>query len=262
MLLGAVIAAGGDPGRDSELLAYAGGAPCKALIDLSGRTVLDLVVGALLGSGRVGRVVVVGLPERVRPDLGPRVTHLSDAGGIVQNHEAGVAHLCAAGQAPERIVLASGDIPLITPRIVSDLIDQCLPYDVDYCYSIVSRDVMERAFPGSGRTFVPLVEGWFAGGDVGVARASILQVSRGKLREVIGARKTFWRQVRAIGLDTLFLLLIRRLTIARLEQRAVKALGITGKAVICPHAEVAMDVDKPHHLDVVRNALARRAQGE
>ena len=50
--------------------------------------------------------------------------------------------------------------------------------------------------------------------------------------------------------------------IAKVEQRIEKVLGFTGKAAICPYPEVAMDVDKPHHLDVVRAAWERRQRQE
>lgn len=254
-MLDAVVTAGGDPARDADLLASAQGAPVKAMIAHRGKTLLEYVTLALLGTGRIRRVVVVGLPSEHRLDLGPAVSYLADHGGLVENADAGVAHLVSLGDCSERIVLASSDIPLITPEIVCDLIDQCLPVDADYCYAIVRQEVMERAFPGSGRTFIPLGDGRFAGGDLGLLKPSILRVRRDVLNELIGHRKTFWKQVRAVGLSTLVLLLIRRLTIAHLERRCHKVLGILGRAVICPHAEVAMDVDKPHHLEIVRQAL-------
>jgi molybdopterin-guanine dinucleotide biosynthesis protein A len=257
-VLDAVIMAGGDPGRNADLLSCAGNAPAKALIRHEGKTFLEYIVSALHGSGRIRRVVVVGLPAEHRLDLGPRVTHLPDQGGMVANAQAGIAHIASDGEGSERIVLASSDIPLITPAIVNAFIDQCQPHDVDFCYAIVRQEVMERAFPGSGRTFVPLAEGRFAGGDLSLLKPSALNVRQDLLRELTGQRKTFWKQVRAVGLDTLFLLLIRRLSIARLERRCQTVLGISGKAIISPHGEIAMDVDKPHHLDLVLAALSAR----
>jgi hypothetical protein len=35
-------------------------------------------------------------------------------------------------------------------------------------------------------------------------------------------------------------------------------LNITGKAVVCPYAEVGMDVDKPHQLEIMREDLKKR----
>jgi hypothetical protein len=119
---------------------------------------------------------------------------------------------------------------------------------------------MERTFPGSGRTFVRIEDNRYAGGDLNMVRASVLATDQSKINEIIGGRKSFWKQVRSIGLDTLFLFLIHRLTIAKLEQRVEKVLGFSAKAVVCPYAQVAMDVDKPHHLDVVRAAFERQTQ--
>jgi len=260
MLLDTIIAAGGDPSRDAELLALAGNAPAKALIEYDGQTSLERIISALLQSERVGRIVVVGLPPEHRLNLGPQVTFLPDAGGILENGEAGLAYLRATGTVSERVLACSCDIPLITPQIVADFVDQCLAYDVDLCYSIVSKELMERAFPGSGRTFVPIVEGRFAGGDISMVKPGALEKSRDKIDNIIGHRKQFWKQVRAIGLDMVFLLLIRRLSIPRIERRVPRVLGLTGKAIISPHPELAMDVDKPHHLEVVRAALARQTQ--
>ncbi len=260
MKLDAIITAGGDPDKDADLLAHAGGAPCKALIRLGDKTFLEHIVAAILKSGYVRRLVVVGLPEELRPNMGPQVSFLPDAHGMLANVESGVNHLQETGTVSERILISSSDIPLITPAIVRDLVDRCLQHDVDFCYSIVSKEVMERAFPGSGRTFVAVADGRFAGGDIFVARLSALDSDRQKWHELIGERKRAWKQVQVIGLGTLVLFLLRRLTIAEAERRAGKALGLSVKAVISPYAEVAMDVDKPHHLDVVRAAFARRMQ--
>lgn len=257
-MLDAVITAGGDPEKDADLLAYAQGAPVKAMIRHEGKTFLEYLVSALLGSGRIGRIVVVGLPSEHHLELGPAVTYLPDQGGLIGNAEAGVAYLASHGHSPERIVLASSDLPLITPAIINSFIDHCQPYDADYCYAVVRQEVMERAFPGSGRTFVPLVDGRFAGGDLGLLKPSVLNVRRDVLHELIGQRKTFWKQIRAVGFDTLLLLLLHRLSIAHLERRCQALLGISGKAVICPHAEIAMDVDKPCHLELVLAALSQR----
>ncbi len=261
MMLDAIITAGGDPARDAELLTYAADvtgrpAPRKALIEVGGKTLLAHVVDALRGSGRVRRVVVVGLPEEHRPLLGPDVTFLPDTGSMLGNGRAGVEYLKSTGEISERLIASSSDVPLITPQIVDGMLDQCLAHDADFCYNIVEQSVMERAFPGSGRTFVPIEGKRYAGGDINLVRTRIVESNLEKLEQIIGQRKSFWRQLSFVGLDTVFLFLIRRLTIAQVERRVEKVLQFTGKVVISPYAELAMDVDKPHHLDVVRSAFA------
>ena len=261
MQIDAIILAGGDPDKDAELLAYAGNAPRKALIRLGEKTFLEHIVSAMLDSNRVRRIIVVGLPTQHTMNLGAQVSYIPDAGGLLENGQAGIDYLRGTGHISERVLAASSDIPLITPKIVQDLLALCLPHDVDFCYSIVDKQIMERAFPGSGRTFIPIQSRRFAGGDINVSKSTILDTNKSKLKSIIGERKTFWKQLRAIGLDTVFLFLIRRLTIAQIEHRVNKALGFKGKAIICPYAQVAMDVDKPHHLDIVRDAWARQQRG-
>jgi len=58
-------------------------------------------------------------------------------------------------------------------------------------------------------------------------------------------------------------LLFRRLTINDAVRRVARRLDITGRAVVCPYAEVGMDVDKPHQLEMLSAYLERRklAQG-
>jgi GTP:adenosylcobinamide-phosphate guanylyltransferase len=258
MLLDAIVLAGGDPERDAELRKYARDAPVKALITLGDRTFLERIVAALLDSDRVRRVAIVGLPPGLEPNLGTEVLFVPGRGSMFANGEAGVERLSAAGPASSKLVVSTADIPLITAHIVQELIDSCLSYDVDFCYPIVTKEDMERSFPGSGRTFVPIGNRRYAGGDIDLVTTRVLATNRLKINELIGERKTFWRQVRAIGLDTLILFLLRRLTLERIERRVTKVLGFTCKAVVTPHPEVAMDVDKPHHLEVVRAAWSQR----
>jgi GTP:adenosylcobinamide-phosphate guanylyltransferase len=261
MQLDAIVLAGGDPARDATLLAFAGDVPLKTLIKLGDQTFLERIVSALQGSGRVRRIAVVGLPVEHQIALGPGVLYAPDRGSILSNGEAGLDVLRATGEISEHILVSTADIPLVVPQSICDVIDLCLPYSADFCYPIVSKQTMERTYPGSGRTFIPIEGDRFAGGDILLVRPSILDGDRDRLADIIGERKTFWKQVRIVGLDTLFLFLVRRLTIAKVERRVELVLGFKGKAVICPRAEVAMDVDKPHHLNIVRAAWARGERG-
>jgi hypothetical protein len=61
-----------------------------------------------------------------------------------------------------------------------------------------------------------------------------------------------------IGFDTLFLLLFRMVTLDEAAQKVTKRLNIKGRAIVCPYAEVGMDVDKPFQLEILRKDLARR----
>ena len=76
--------------------------------------------------------------------------------------------------------------------------------------------------------------------------------------DLIGSRKNALKQALRIGLGTLVKLLLRRLSLAEAEERVAKAMGLTGRAVLVRHAELAMDVDKPFQLEICRRELAGR----
>ena len=54
---------------------------------------------------------------------------------------------------------------------------------------------------------------------------------------------------------------VEQITLERAVKKVTKRLNLTGQAVVCPYAEVGMDVDKPFQLDMVEEYLRRRADG-
>jgi hypothetical protein len=182
---------------------------------------------------------------------------------MFDNIVAGVDHLLAGtdafpGQedpATAPILVASADIPLLTTEMVDYFIDACLPVDADVYYSVVERSVMEGRFPGAGRTFVRLGDGSFAGGDLLMLRPSVIRTNRQLFRELSASRKSPWQMIRLLGLGMIVRFLTRSLTVAQAEQKASQILGCRGKAIISPFAELGMDVDKPHQLDMVCRLL-------
>jgi hypothetical protein len=54
--------------------------------------------------------------------------------------------------------------------------------------------------------------------------------------------------------------LLRLLTLDKAVALASKRLNIKARAIVCPYAEIGMDVDKPHQLAIMRADLAKRAK--
>jgi hypothetical protein len=77
-------------------------------------------------------------------------------------------------------------------------------------------------------------------------------------KKVLAARKNVFKQAALIGYDTLFLLLLRRIDTKGAVEKVTKKLNITGRAILCPYAEVGMDVDKPHQLEILRADLSKQ----
>ncbi|MFH1084867.1 MAG: NTP transferase domain-containing protein, partial [Chloroflexota bacterium] len=180
-----------------------------------------------------------------------------DGGGIVENMLRGVDAL----EATAPVLICSVDIPLVTAEAVRDLVARCEAAGAELCYTAVRRDVMEAAFPGSGRSYRPLVEGDLCGGDINWVAPQVIQRNIAFARELTARRKSAWALARLMGPGILARLLVRRLRLRDLERRGGKLLGCTCQAILSPYAELAMDVDKPHHLAVVLRAMERSRGG-
>jgi hypothetical protein len=61
-----------------------------------------------------------------------------------------------------------------------------------------------------------------------------------------------------MGFDTLLLMLLRLITLDEAVKKVTARLHMTGRAIVCPYAEIAMDVDKPNQLEMIRVDLANR----
>lgn len=252
LLLAAVVLAGRSSHEDDPLAEYSLGRS-KGLIPIAGRPMIAYVIRALTESRYLSRIVIVGLPEEARAVLTEPVEHVRSNGDMLANAEAGMRRALELLPGLDGVLIGSADLPLLTGAIVDRFIDACLESDHDLYYSIVERSLMEGRFPASRRTYVRLLEGEFAGGDLLLLRAGMGMVDQDLWRRLASARKNPIRQARMLGgVWPLVKLLSHRMSLAEAERRASKALGIRGRVLVTGDPEVGMDVDKPFQLEIAR----------
>ncbi|NLE76128.1 MAG: NTP transferase domain-containing protein [Chloroflexi bacterium] len=257
----AVVLAGGPPPGEDALAASRGVAK-KSLIPLAGKPMVQWVVEALQASGRVRTIVVTGLAPEDGVAFAGDVVLQPDAGGLLDNIFAGVDRVQALDSQADRVLSCSADIPLLTPEVVRYFVGACTNPEFDLYYSVVEREVMEAQFPGSGRTFVPLKDGRFAGGDMYMLRIAAARANEHLARELVEERKNYRKQIQLIGVGALLQFLLRRLDVAGAERVVSKRLHLRGKAIVSPYVELAMDADKPYQLEMIEAALLRRAAAQ
>ncbi len=253
----AVLTAGGIPQVGEPLYPYTRGA-CKAMLDIAGKPMVQWVLDALSGAQKVGRVALVGLPSGAAVTCRKPLLQVQGRGEMVENILAGIAMLQASSPQLEAVLVAASDIPAITPEMVDWLVNLVEKSDSNVYYTTISRAVMESRYPGSNRTYVHLKDVEACGGDLHALRVSVLAAENPSWKRLVEARKSPMKQASIIGFDILLALLLRSLTLAQAEKRISRRLGFKGRAVICPYAEIGMDVDKPHQLEIMRKDLARR----
>jgi hypothetical protein len=134
-----------------------------------------------------------------------------------------------------------------------------LDANADVDYAIVEKSVMEARFPESRRSYVRLKGLEVCGADVNAVHLA-LAADEALWTRITDARKSAFRQAALLGFDTLLLLASRQLSLEHGERLVSKRLKLNGKVHLSPYAELAMDVDKPHQLAIIRRDLeARRA---
>ncbi|MCO5186198.1 MAG: NTP transferase domain-containing protein [Anaerolineae bacterium] len=255
--MNAIIVAGGIPEPDDPLFPYTQGRP-KALIDVCGQTMLERIVAACQGNTHIEQVVVVGLDDDQGLTFARPVIYVPDHGSLLGNIRAGLEWQEQHGGG--HVLALTGDIPLITTAVLDDFIASATVPLPMITYRFVTRATVEAQFPNSQRTFTRLRDAVVTQADVFILHTDLLHTNQPLWEALIAARKQPWRIARVVGLKTLLKLLLRRLAMADLEETAQRLLDAPVSVGLIPHAALAMDVDKPHHLQVVRDACTHSAE--
>ena len=240
----AVVTAGG---RLKGALAEATGQEIKALVSLGGRTLLERSVSALVGSGSVGRVAVVGPPEvrQVAEAAGAEV-YVPEEGSGIDNLMAGIRALDANGQ----IVMSVSDLVAVQPEDIDDLVAR-VPRTAGVSYVIVTDEEFLAAFPERrGKHFVELRDGSFTGGCVFVVDVAALKRIEPTLQLMFRARKLPVLLGSFVGWPLFFWLVLSRVlgrqvapSTEEFKARVERGLGCEAAIVRGASPRIALDVD-------------------
>lgn len=253
----AFVAAGGVPSPEDPLYDETQGRP-KALLDIAGKPMIQWVLDALDGAKQIQQVVVVGLDPSTPISCSKLAGFVPDQGDLMLNMLAGLDRVCRLDPSAQFVLFTSSDIPGLTPEMVDWRVNTALQTRGDLDYIAVERSVMEERFPTSNRSYVKLKDVEVCGGDINVINTS-MAVRKELWDRIVAARKHPMQQAALLGFDTLLLILLRRLTFEAAERRISRKLKLDGHAHLAPYAELAMDVDKPHQLEIMRRYMAERA---
>jgi GTP:adenosylcobinamide-phosphate guanylyltransferase len=254
----AIVTAGGIPLPEEPLYPATQG-QSKALIDVAGKPMIQWVLDALSAAKTVDNVIIVGLTEKSGLKCGKKMYFVSNQGKMVANLQAGARKVKEINPKVRHVLMVSSDIPGITGEMVDWVVNTDMQTDMDVYYHIIQRKDMEKRYPGCKRTWTHLKDLEVCGGDMNMGRVSLLLSEETDIWEKItDARKSPMKQAALVGFDTAFLLLTGQLSLEKAETNIMKRLNITGKAILCPYAEVGMDVDKLFQLEIMREDLKKR----
>jgi GTP:adenosylcobinamide-phosphate guanylyltransferase len=252
----AIVLAGGVPAPDSVLYAYTKGKP-KALLKIGDKLMIQWVLDALDQADTIDGIFVVGCEDRQAEIQSKKIINFSPASDdIIQNFQRGAEAVLEHNPEAKSVVVVSSDIPMLTGEGVNWVINKSLASNEDIYYCVVDQNQMEKRFPDSARSYVKLRDMNVCGGDLSVINLDLYKSRKEFWRKIFEARKSYLHQASLIGFDILILLLLRRVTFEDLVKKVTQRLDITGKGLICPFPELAMDIDKPHQVEIARAELS------
>lgn len=249
----AIVLAGGKS-TDDPLSALTGG-ELKSMLTIAGKPMVQWVLDAISASKLIDTVVVIGIEDASLLQCSKPFITLPDEGTLIGNIQRGSQKLDEIHPNETHVVSFSADIPAITPEIIDHLVSIYQKAEFDIYYGVVERAVMEKRYPGSKRTYIKVKKDEICGGDLNSFSKKAVLKPDALWKELINARKNPLKQAAMIGVDSLILLILGMIDLDQMADRICKRLGITGKAVRVPFAEVGMDVDKPFQFEMVQADL-------
>jgi len=252
--IGAVVIGGGtisDPG-----LRAAAGVDCKSLISLNGKVMIQWIVEALRNARTVGPIVLVGPEALSRLE----VARLADRVLAEETHE--VENLLKGMDSlptSERILMVTGDMPLLTPEAIDDLAAN--GPDADIVYPTVAKQDILAEFPDRKWVFVRAKEGEFTGSSAVMFRPGALRDHRDTLRKVFDARRSVADLVKMWGVGFALRFALGQLSLADAERRISEVLDLDGRTYVSHYSELAFDVDKPSDIPLAEEKLRSRSAG-
>lgn len=224
----------------------------KALVRFKGRPLIEYTVDALIGSGMIDYILVIGNKDALTPIIGDKTDKIIEQGNdILDNLIRSISYF----DSEKNVIVATCDIPLITPDAIRYFIDRASDFEVDLCYPIIEKSVCKGRYPDVGRTYVILKEGNFTGGNLIMVNPLKIKAIENKIRPLVNNRKNPLKMAGALGIPITVQLVLKRLTIRKIEAHVQKKFNIKARALIIPHPEVSSDIDNIEDIKILEKYM-------
>ncbi len=264
----AVIPAG--YGESDAILCNAENVKSKALLKLGEKTFLEHIIKALEDSGIVDHAYILGLEKEdlnfdLKTSLG--VSFYKDDSDVIDKGNNFRKRFYSDRPEPEHFIVISVDLPLITGELVKNFIEDCHKHsngtlDGYFFYSVADKKDMVKKFPNSTRSYTNLKDISFCGGDLMLVNPRIMDDQTELLKKLRKNRKSAILMMILVNPILVVKYLTKTLTLKELVRRVNKGVFKKQNMVyaIPSPPELAMDVDKPIHLEVVREYYNNQIQ--
>ncbi len=250
--LTALVLAGSRPGVPDPV-ALAEGVSHKALVQLVGEAMLARVVAAIHEAATGTCVVATSDPE-----VAALATELGcDVLPAAEGPSASVAAAFSRYGAP--MLVTTADHALLQGHWIEDFITDTPP-GTDVAVLLADKAAIERAMPGSRRTYMRFADGEWSGCNLFLLATAQALPAIQTWSAVEADRKRPWRIAFRLGMGTLIAYACGRLTLNDALGRLGRRVGLKAVAVAARDGLAAVDVDKVADLADARRIISDRAR--
>ena len=226
----------------------------EALLDIGGRPMLSFVLAALEKSKFIDKIFVVGPISKLKYiGFSERVTLVQSKNSIMDTVIAGIQ----AASKEKPVLVSTTDIPFLTAQAVDDFIGQCVQKQVDLCYPIIAKEIIQSKYMDAKRTYVKLSDGVFTGGNLFFVNPLVIPKCMEIAYKVIDHRKNPFKLATILGWKNLLKFILGSLSSEAAQQRMAEILNIDICVIKSDYAEIGMDVDKIEDLKIAREIFSK-----
>lgn len=257
--LNVIVTAGGSPVPSDPLYALTRGG-IKAMLPIAGKPMIQWVLDALGASDHVESVTVVGLSPMTDLTCAKPLTLLPENTHLLAGLQDAANTLRANHPEARYALILTCDIPAVTPAAIDWMATQVQADDADFYYTFIDRANMEARFPQTRRAWSQLKDRQVCSAELTGVRLDRIDSGHPFLEKLLLSHRSPLRQVSLIGYDTMFLLLVRQLTLPEAEKSINQRFKMNARALLCPFAEAGMDLTHPQHFEILNGELAARPE--
>lgn len=252
----AIITMGGTPKPGKPLYQYTRGRP-KAFLKINGKPLVQYALDAMGEAKHIERVVLVSSDEGSGVVCKKPLEFVPHQGGMVDNIRAGSEKVLELNPGAEYVLIGVSDTPCYRPEMIDWAIEAALETRHDAYYYLITREIFEKRFPDSIRTYVWMKDIEVSGGTLGILATKLLTGDLDIWGKLVARRKSVWKGGLTFGLGNLMKVLFRRFSVEEATTVFEERLGISGRTIFSPYAELAFDVDEDHELEYLRKFMAK-----
>ncbi len=245
----------------------------KALLPFLGKHLIEWQLEALHQSPYVERLYLLGLsPDDISLDFPVDYVPVETVSDVSEKFGAGLDYLESKGKSPSLVVISSCDSPGIKTTDINRYFEALEENQgAEFVVSLVPDEVIEAAFPGSGRVVAHFRDGDVFPGELYALSPRMIRLQQKMIADFNHRRRKINRQKRRISMGPILRLVARHpqtwlllikyglglATVANAEEAVGAAFGCRTKGVLIPDAGFGMDMDLPQDYDRLLDYVQR-----